>query len=164
MEEKLNNLGFDMYSKRVSFFYKNHEKISSYFGFFLTLVYIIASTILFIQEIITVIHRKELKVYDTTMYAKELPIIDVDPSMFYFAFGLEDPTTSNRIIDDSIYIPKIVFIDKVKKDDELVTVEQRVLEYEKCQVENFGENFQQLFIKNELNNSYCFKKFAGGYK
>ena len=170
MEERLNRLGFDMYSKRTSFFYKNREKIGSFFGFFLTLVYIITSIILFINEVVIILNRKELKVYDTTMYAKEMPTIDIDSNNFYFAFGLEDPSTSNRIIDDSIYIPKIVYIDKVKINDELVTVAQKVLEYEKCNVENFGENFQQLFIKNELNNSYCLKKFdtnltfAGGYK
>ena len=168
MKHKLNL--FDMYSKRTSFFYKNHEKISSFLGFFLTLVYITASIILFIYHVIIIVQRQELKVYDTTMYAKEMPSIDVDSSQFYFAFGLEDPLTSNRFIDNSIYIPRIVYIDKVKINDELVTVGQKVLEYEKCNVENFGENFQQLFIKNELNSSYCLKKFnsslvfAGGYK
>ena len=170
MEEKISGLGFDMYSKRTSFFYKNHEKIGSYFGFFLTLVYIITSVILFVNQIIIIINRNELKVYETTMYAKEMPTIDITSDNFYFAFGLEDPSSSNRIIDDSIYYPRIVYVDKVKINDELVTVYQKDLEYEKCNVENFGENFQNLFSRDELNNSYCLKKFnesltiAGGYK
>ena len=170
MEEKISGLGFDMYSKRTSFFYKNHEKIGSYFGFFLTLVYIITSIILFINQVIIIVNRSELKVYETTMYAKEMPTIDITSDNFYFAFGLEDPSSSNRIIDDSIYYPRIVYVDKVKINDELVTVYQKDLEYEKCNVENFGENFQNLFSRDELNNSYCLKKFnesltiAGGYK
>ena len=41
---------------------------------------------------------------------------------------------------------------------------------ERCQVENFGKNYQHLFTKEEFNNSYCLKDFnytltfAGGYK
>ena len=161
---------FDMYSKRTSFFFNNQEKITSNFGFFLTLVYIVASIVLFIYQIIIAIRRNELKVYDSTIHAQEMPSITVNSDQFYFAFGLEDPTTSNRFIDNSIYIPKIVYIDKVKINDEFKTAEQRTLEYEKCDVRKFGHNYQHLFIKDELNNSYCLKDtdfnitFAGGYK
>ena len=165
-----NHLDFDMYSKRTSFFFKNQEKIGSYLGFILTIVYILSSIILFLYQIILAIQKQELKVYDTTIHAQEMPSITVDSSQLYFAFGLEDPQTSNRFIDNTIYIPKIVFIDKVKKNNEFVTVEQKTLEYEKCKVENFGKNYQHLFIKDELNSSYCLKDFnynltfAGGYK
>ena len=170
MKQKINHLDFDMYSKRTSFFFQNQEKIGSYFGLFLTIAYIVASIALFIYQIILAIQRKELKVYDTTIHAQEMPSITVDSNQLYFAFGLEDPLTSNRFIDNSIYVPKIVFIDKIKINDEFVTVDQKTLEYEKCNVENFGKNFQHLFIKDELNSSYCLKDFnysltfAGGYK
>ena len=74
----------------------------------------------------------------------------------------------NRFIDDSIYIPKIVFVDKIKINDELVTSYQENLDFERCNVNNFGEDYQRLFLENELNNSYCLKNFnltlAGGYK
>ena len=165
-----NVLNYDMYSKRTSFFYNNQEKIGSLLGLFLTFVYILASMILLIYQIILALQRQELKVYDTTMYSQEMPTFKIDTEQFYFAFGLEDPQTSNRFIDDSIYIPKIVFVDKVKVNDEFVTVDQRTLEYEKCNVEKFGKNFQHLFIKDELNNSYCLKNIdfnltlTGGYK
>ena len=170
MKEKIKNLNFDMYSKRISFFFQNHEKIGSYLGFFFTLIYILVSIVLFINQIVLAIEKKELKVYDTTTHAVEMPSITVNSSQLYFAFGLEDPQTSNRIIDNSIYIPKIVFIDKIKKNDTFETVEQKTLEYEKCKVENFGKDYQHLFIKDELNSSYCLKDFnynltfAGGFK
>jgi len=160
----------DMYSKRIGFFYNGHEKISSFFGLFLTLAYIFVSFTLFIYEIIKSIQREELRVYDSTMHGTELPSIDINSDKFYFAFGLEDPSTSSRFIDDGIYIPRIVFVDKVKVNDELVTANQITLEYEKCNVEKFGENYQSLFIKHELDNSYCLKDtnfnltLAGGYK
>ena len=170
MKEKLNHLNFDMYSKRTSFFFKNQEKIGSYLGYLLTLTYILASILLFIYQIILAIHKKELKVYESTIYAQEMPSISIDSNQLYFAFGLEDPETSNRFIDNSIYIPKIVFVEKVKINDKFETIQQKTLEYEKCNVENFGKSYQHLFIKDELNSSYCLKDFnynltfLGGFK
>ena len=170
MKWKYHFQNIDMYSKKIGFFYHGHEKISSFFGLFLTLAYIFVSFTLFIYEIIKSIQREELRVYDSTMHGTELPSIDINSDKFYFAFGLEDPSTSSRFIDDRIYIPKIVFVDKVKVNDELVTANQITLEYEKCNVEKFGEKYQSLFIKHELDNSYCLKDtnfnltLAGGYK
>ena len=170
MESKYYFGKFDMYSKRIGFYFNTHEKIGSYLGLLLTFVYIFASIILFIYQIIITIPRKELRVYDTNIYAQEMPVIDADINQLYFAFALEDPLTSNRFIDEGIYIAKVAFIDKVKVKDEFITVNTTNLPLERCKVKNFGENYQHLFAKHELNNSYCLKdfnytlQFAGGYK
>ena len=171
MEKKLNYyLNFDIYARSPNFYFKKHDKIDTCFGTLLTLVYIIVSLTLFIYQSIITIQRKNFKVYDSTIYGQEMPFIDLNSNILYFAFGLEDPRTMSRFIDDSIYVPKIVFVDKAKINDELVTVYQQNLEFEKCNVINFGENYQHLFLEDELNNSYCLKKFdqnltlAGGYK
>ena len=170
MELRLNYSNFDIYSKKLGFYFKNNEKVGSYLGLFLSLVFIIVSLSLFIVQIISISKRNELNVYDSTIYAQEMPSIQVDKSQLYFAFGLEEPLTSNRFIDEGIYVPKVAFVEKVKKNDELVTVNTTQLPLERCNVENFGENYQHLFTQNELNNSYCLKNFtnklnfAGGYK
>ena len=50
------------------------------------------------------------------------------------------------------------------------TVNTTSLPIERCDVKNFGKNYQHLFTKNELNSSYCLKDFnytltfTGGYK
>ena len=171
MKNKINYyLNFDMYGKAMCFYFKNHDRVNSIFGTFLTIVYIIAFLILLIFYIIQTIQRKNLKVHDSTHYGQEMPLIELNSANFYFAFGLEDPQTSNRFIDDSIYTPKIVFVDKAKVNNELVTVYQKTLDYERCDVSKFGDNYQHLFIEGELSNSYCLKDFnynltfAGGYK
>ena len=171
MANKLNYyLNFDIYARSPNFYFKKHDKINTCFGTLLTLVYIIVSLTFFIYQSIITIQRKNFKVYDSTIYGQEMPFIDLNSNILYFAFGLEDPQTMSRFIDDSIYVPKIVFVDKAKINDELVTVYQQNLEFEKCNVINFGENYQHLFLEDELNNSYCLKKFdqnltlAGWYK
>ena len=170
MELIINYSNFDMYSKKLGFYFKNQENVGSYFGLFLSIVYVVVSLVLFFSQIINVSKRDELNVYDSTIYAQEMPSIHVNKDQFYFAFGLEEPITSNRFIDDGIYIPKVAFVEKIKVNDELVTIKTTQLPLERCNESNFGENYQHLFTKNELNNSYCLKNFSeelnfvGGYK
>ena len=170
MKSKTYFTNIDIYSKRIGFFYKNKERIGSYYGFFLTMVYIFASLVLFIYQIIRTIQRSEVKVYDTTVYAKEMPSIDVDINKLYFAFALEHPKTTSRFIDESIYSAQVAFIDKRKVGDQLEKYETRYLDFEPCNMDNFGDDYKKLFVKDELVNSYCLKDFnysltfAGGYK
>jgi hypothetical protein len=52
---------FDIYSKRISFFFNNKEKIGTYFGLFLTILYILLSLILFITYLFLILIEKVLK-------------------------------------------------------------------------------------------------------
>ena len=166
----MNYLKFDIYAKRVGFFFNKQEKIGSYFGLLLTLLYALISIILFIYNLISVFKRDEIKVYDSTLYLQEMPIIDLDKNSFYFAFGMENPNTSNRFVDETIYRAEVLFIDRIKIDGNFKTIINKELPLEKCKEENFGQDYQHLFIKGELLNSYCLKDFdykitfAGGYK
>ena len=167
---KFNYLSFDIYSKRAGFFYNNQEKIGSYFGLFLTIIYILISLTLFFYNIITTLKRKYLVVYDSTIYPQEMPIININSNNLYFAFGLEDPISLNRFINEEIYYPEITFVYRIKINGEFITKSITNLEYEQCKEENFGENYQHLFIKGELRNSYCLKDsnfnltLTGGFK
>ena len=166
----MNILNFDIFAKRATFFYNNHERIGSFFGLFLTLFYVLASIILFIYHIIITIQRQEIKVFDSTLYAQEMPIIELDKANFNFAFGLEDPVTLNRFVDETIYIPEVAYIDRVKINGDFVTQTNKVLPLEKCKEENFGDNYKHLLLEGELSNSYCLQDynynltFAGGFK
>ena len=51
-----------------------------------------------------------------------MPTIDLQRNYFYFAFGLEDPVTLNRFIDETIYHPEVVYIDRAKINGEFVTI------------------------------------------
>ena len=160
MENKLNYyFNFDIYASSPNFYFNNHDKINTWFGTLLTIIYILVSLTLFIYHLVEIFNHSNLKVHDSIIYGQEMPSIDLNPSSLYFAFGIEDPDTMNRFIDDSIYIPKIVFVDKAKINDELVTVYQENLEFERCTENSFGENYKKLFIENELNNYYYLKNF-----
>ena len=163
-----NNLvNFDIYSKRISFFFNNNEKIGTIFGFIYTIMYILISLAIFINYLVYAVKRKNAKIYDSTAYSKNIPEININPNILYFAFGLENPKTSNRFIDESIYYPRIFFLEKIKVNGQFITTEKKELEYEICKEENFGEDYKNLLDKRELNNSYCLKDYnltlSGGY-
>ena len=170
MSSKFNYFFFDLYSKRAGCYFDNKEKIGSFFGLFLSFTYILASIVILVNYLITTIQRKEVKVYDSSIHAKEMPYININSNNLYFAFGIEDPINSLRYIDETIYYPQILFIDRIKINGQFVTITKKTLQYERCREENFGPNYQHLFISGELNNSYCLKDFnynltfAGGYK
>ena len=171
MNSKLNYIYFfDLYSKRAGFFYNNNEKIGSIFGLLLTFIYIAFSLFLAINYLILTIQRNEVKVYDTSLHAQEMPFIKIDSDNLYFAFGVEDPVSMLRYIDETIYYPKVLFIERVKVDGNFETTTKKYLDYERCKEEKFGKYYQHFFITGELNNSYCLKDFdenlilEGGYK
>ena len=166
--EPFNFLCFDIYSKRITFFYDNKEKIGSYFGLSLTLTYILASIVLFIYYLVITIQRKEMKVYESTLYSEETPSLEINSSLVYFAFGIEDYSSSSRFIDETIYYPKILYIHRVKENGQFKTKINKELPYERCNESNFGIDYQKFFYEGELNTSYCLQNYnltlAGGFK
>ena len=166
--KNINIFDFDIYARRISFFFNSKEKIGSLFGFILTILYITSVIILFFYYSIKAIRRNQVKTHDSTMYAQGTPSIEINPNILYFAFGLEDPKSLNRYIDETIYYPVINFIYKEKENGILVTKEKINIKAERCNVEKFGENYKNLFLSDELNNSYCLEDYnltlMGGFK
>ena len=167
MVYRFNLINYDIYSKRIGFFFNNSEKIGSYFGLVLSVLYVSISFIIFLFLLIKTIQRKEIKVYDSTMLSQETPIISINENFLYFAFGLEMPNKSKRFIDETIYYVKIHFFESMKVDGQFKTIYKKEMDFDTCKEEKFG-NYKNFDLKEELNNSYCLKDYnltlAGGYK
>jgi len=168
LHKKFSIFDFDIYSKRISFYYNAKEKIGSFLGFVLTIVYIMSIIFLSFYYCIRLLKRKDIKIHDSTMYSQGIPNIDINQNLLYFAFGLEDPTSNSRYIDETIYLPIIYFIKMEKENGLLVTKKKVMLNLERCNASKFGEKYQSLLDQNELNNSYCLQNFnlslSGGFK
>ena len=120
---------FDMYSQKIGFFYNRKDKISSNFGIFLTIIYIIASLGLFIFYITKTIKRTTINVHDSTMYLKEFSEIYIDPNLFYFAFGIENPETGTRFIDETIYYVKVTYSEQIKEGSTIKTIWREISKF-----------------------------------
>ena len=97
-----NCLIFDKYSKPIGFFFNKRKKIGTFFGLFLTIMYVFISLVFFVIYLIFILKRVGLRAYNVNLYSKETPSIDINPNLLYFSFGLEDPDASKRFIDESI--------------------------------------------------------------
>ena len=167
-EEKCSLLDFDIYSRRISFFYQSKEKLGSTFGFILTLLYVVLSIILFFIYFIKTVKREEVTASDSTIYPEGIPAIEINRDRLYLAFGLEHPTKMTRFIDERIYYPEVIFVERVKENGELIKRAETVLKLERCSKSKFGEKYQILLENEDLNNSYCLQDYnlslVGGFK
>lgn len=150
-----NLVDFDIYAKRVGFFFENKEKLGTKLGFCLTILYVSISFSLFIFYTTITMKRTEIKVHDSTIYLKDSPDLNINPEMFYFAFGVENPMTNTRFIDETIYTVKVKLYERVKDGSTLKTIKEKILDVERCKQEKFGEIYQKLLVTGELNDSYC---------
>ena len=166
--ESISLLDFDIYSRRISFFYKNKEKIGSSLGIFLTILYAVISITLFLFYFIRTLRKDEVTASDSTIYPTTIPSIDINDNIFYLAFGLEHPTKFSRFIDEKIYYPEVLYIERYKESGHSVKKEQTILNIERCDITKFGGEYQNLFQEEDINNSYCLKDFnltlKGGFK
>ena len=167
-EYKINIFDFDIYSRRISFFYNKRDKLGTILGLFFTFLYATTTLIIFIYYSIKAINRTVVKTYESTVHSLGLPSIDIEPNLFYIAFGLENPLLLTRYIDERIYYPKVTYIKKEKIDGVEITKETISLDIERCNVKKFGDNYQTQFTSGELINSYCLRDFnltlVGGSK
>ena len=167
-KEQISFLDFDIYSRRISFFYKNKEKIGSSLGFMLTVLYAMISIILFLYYFIKFIKREEVTSSDSTIYPTNFPSFDINNDIFYLAFGLEHPSKLIRYIDERIYYPEVVYVERTKEAGSFSDKKETILSFEKCDYLKFGKDYQNLFHKEEVYNSYCLKDFnltlEGGLK
>ena len=158
-EYSLDIFDLDFYSRRISFFYKKKDTIGTAFGLFLTFLYAVITLILFFFYLLKTIRRTEVKSHESTVYSQGYPSININPNLFYIAFGLEHPISSIRYIDERIYHPEVSFIIQEKEKGIFVTKKIINLDIERCDQHKFGENYQNQLTAGELNNSYCLKYF-----
>ena len=153
---RIHFLDFDIYSKPIGFFYRDKERIGTVFGFSLTILYLIICLTLFTFYTLTTIKKSDMKVHDSFLYQKEDPEMKINSSFFYFAFGVENYLTGyTRFIDETIYYPKVEYVNKIKDGSIFKTIERKALNFDRCKSEKFGKDYEDLLVNGELNNSYC---------
>jgi hypothetical protein len=126
------------------------------------------SITLFLYYFIRTIRKDEVTPSDSTIYPSTIPSFDINKNTFYLAFGLEHPTKFIRFIDEKIYYPEVLFVQRNKESGQFVKKEETILNIERCDVSKFGAEYQNLFQEEDLYNSYCLKDFnltlKGGFK
>ena len=146
-----------MFGKEPELYYKGRSKKTSWPGRIFTILFVLVYIGFLIYKLLRMMKKEDVTFYDTYTYSEEPPKVKITNENFYGGFALEDPETYDVFIDESIYIPKAYF-KRAEKKGENFEWEVEELELEKCNIENFGTKYKELFKSKPLNNLYCFKK------
>ena len=146
----------DMFCKEPELYYKGRPKKTSRIGRILSFSFVIVYLAFFIYKLVKMLKRVDVTFYDTFTYASSPPLVPITHENFYIAFALEDPNSYDPFIDPGVYYFKGAFKRAQMKGDQFEW-EIVPLEIEKCQLNKFGNKYQDLYKNIDLGNYYCFK-------
>ena len=146
----------DMFGKEPELYYKTRPKKTSWIGRILSFSFVFIYFAFFIYKFIKMLRRVDVTFYDTFTYASSPPIVPITHENFYIAFALEDPNSYDPFINEGVYYPKAAF-KRAEMKGEQFEWEVVPLEVEKCNLNKFGKNYQNLYKNIDLDNYYCFK-------
>lgn len=146
----------DMFGKEPELYYKTRPKKTSWIGRILSFSFVLIYFAFFIYKFIKMLRRVDVTFYDTFTYASSPPIVPITHENFYIAFALEDPNSYDPFINEGVYYPKASF-KRAEMKGEQFDWQVVPLEVEKCNLNKFGKNYQNLYKNIDLDNYYCFK-------
>ena len=146
----------DMFGKEPELYYKTRPKKTSWIGRILSFSFVFIYFAFFIYKFIKMLRRVDVTFYDTFTYASSPPIVPITHENFYIAFALEDPNSYDPFINEGVYYPK-AFFKRAEMKGEQFDWQVVPLEVEKCNLNKFGKNYQNLYKNIDLDNYYCFK-------
>ena len=148
---------FDIFGKETGLYYKGKEKMPTYFGSIISILFFIIYSLYIIYKFKKMIKKEDIVFHEQIEYFEYPPSIKLTRDIFYGGFALENPFTYDPFIDETIYYPK-AFFKKAKRNGDKWSFEVKEIELERCNVQKFGKAFQDKLIHNSLYNLYCFKE------
>ncbi len=161
--QKIKNI-FDMYGYTPYLFIGGYKRNGSLLGLLSTLLSIIIGVSISSYFILELFNKKNFTVITSETNPEGIESIKLTKNTFYFSFYLQDPISYKPIVDESIYYPKVYYKIAKRNEKEGFIWTQKPLEYGKCELNDFDENYQKLFMNYNLENMYCIKNLNESIK
>ena len=146
----------DQFSISPQLYIDGKEEKSSLLGIILSLIYYLICLGMSIYFFYGMFSRADYSVISSTEYSTKYLSFNLTNKYAYFAFGVENPTTYDYYIDDTIFYPKAFFKQGVRNEKTgIFEWTEKQIDIEPCKLRNFGENYQILFENKPLNTMYC---------
>ena len=156
MLKRIKNL--DLFGREPNLYYKSNPRKSSWFGLFLTILYILMYITFFVYKIVRMVEKLDVTFYESFGFDGNIPSVVISPETFGGGIGIKDPSTGQVYVNDSIYEVKSVFKIGKKDENDVMHFEEKPLLMIPCKLDFFGSNFKEVFSKRNLNNLLCFDK------
>ena len=161
--QKLKNL-FDIYGYSPYLFIGGYKRNGSFLGLLSTLLSIMIGWLISSYFLLEFLNKKKFTIITSETNPEGIDSIELTKNTFYFSFYLQDPISYKPIIDESIYYPKVYYKIAKRNEKEGFIWIQKPLEYGKCELNDFDENYQKLFMNYNLENMYCIKNLNESIK
>ena len=148
---------FDLYGYTPYLFIGGYKRNGSFLGLLSTLLSIIVGGIFSLSFIMEFINKKKFTIITSETNPEGIESIKLTKNTFYFTFYLQDPISYEPVLDESIYYPKVYYKSAKRNNKEGFIWTEKSLEFGNCELKDFGEEFQKLFINYNLKNMYCIK-------
>ena len=148
---------YDLFRKDISLYFRGSNYYSTLFGKMATIVYIALYVLLLVYSSFCGILKKNGTFTSEKTVTKELPNLTLSKDNLYFSYALEDPITYNNIRDDEIYYTEAYYKYGKRVNGNWIW-EQQKLEVGPCEVEYFGEKYQDLIKLKPYKTFTCIKK------
>jgi hypothetical protein len=144
----------DLYAKEAELYYKGSNQKSTLIGRIFTILYILMYGSFFLYQIVEMFSRSNVSFNDSYAFTGEPPKIQLNKDIFYGGFALGNPLTLETFVDDSIYNVKAYYRSGIKKGNHWswTTIPLKI---ETCKLENFGENYRDIFKDKQIENLHC---------
>ena len=140
---------FDIFAKEPELYFKGKSQRTSVFGKILTYFYSFVYAGFFIYKIVRMLQKVDISFYETYAFSG-IPSIKLNNHLFYGGFSL------GGMIEETIYYPIVYYYEGHKVEGKMIW-DEKILEIERCQLEKFGKEYQDIFKDKDLNNRYCLK-------
>ena len=155
----LNNIidNLDFYGFTPNLYIGNHKKSGTLFGFclsFLTLILYICVISYFIEKLF---NNSDVNVLTSTKILDKIDNLKLNKNSFYFNFYLEHPYNYTPILDESIYYPKVYYKEAIRNNIDGFEWIEHDLNVSNCELNDFGEEYQQFYLNRKIENMYCIK-------
>ena len=149
---KLFLFNIDIFGKDPKLYYKGKPKFKTLLGSFSTIIYVVIYILLFIYKLNIMLKKEDVKYYETNVNTEGTPFIELTKKIFYPIFTLGQLGDSEKFY----FIYALIW--KGKKVNGEWDYDRKVLELEKCKLENFSPKYRESFGDiQKIENYYCIK-------
>ena len=147
---------YDLFSKRITLYFRGSGYFSTLFGIIATAAYISFYFIFFVYYSFFGLLKKKGTFTSEKTITTELPNLTLSKNNLYFAYALEDPVTYDAFRDDEIYYTEAYYRHGKRTGDNWKWTQQK-LEVGPCEIEYFGEKYQSLAKEKPYKFFTCIK-------
>ena len=147
----------DLFGKEPDIYYKGKQRKTTWVGRILTWIYISFYIFFFIYKLVRMFNRLDVTFSETNGSTGGLPSIHLNKEIFSYGLALEGPG-GIPLLDEEIYNAEVI-LTGLKTINGIPNPIYHKIPFEKCDINDFGENFKKFTKTMNLEQFYCIKNF-----